>query len=138
MEVVKKYKTIDGRLFDDESKAENYECLLSDVNLALCLVRANETEDGCEFSNGGGYKQLKPLAVDDFISLYGGLVEREFPDIHNVFLKNPRGIIGRYLGDYETPLYSLWDTLCCIDSNNRLWGQQYFAFFPNEGKQIAL
>lgn len=139
MEQVTRFKTKDGALFTDETKAKRHEKLLADIAGLEKLVRADEKHDDCDFANGGGYKQLTPESVNKFIEGFGHLIEREMDgDTLHRYKQNPRGFVGRILCDSDTPLYGLWTILCRIDGQHRLWGQIYYANNPHEGKQISL
>lgn len=135
---ITKFETIDGKTFEKREDAEKYELFLLEINKLLRLINADSKHDTIDFKNGKGFFQLTSEEVKCFIDGFGLLIKKYHQDLFGVYNKNPKGIIGRYLCDMESPLYRAWQYLACIDSDNRRWGQPYFALHPDEGESIWL
>lgn len=135
---VTKFETIDGKVFEKREDAEKHELFLLEINKLLRLINADGKQDTNDFHNGKGFFQLTNLEVKQFTDGFVGLIKKYHPDLFEVGDKNPKGIIGRYLHDVCSPLYKVWHFITCIDSNNRRWGQPYFAIHPEEGESIWL
>ena len=139
MKEVKRYETSDGILFKNKTKAKKHELLIAQLEKSKDIIWPRGFEDnGCEFANGGGYFQLTKKQVDHFMKELRILIKDWDSKLVKTFDKQPRGIIGRYLDDSNTPIYYLWGLLLQIDSSNRLWGQPYYALNPHKGKQVCL
>lgn len=139
MKAITMFETEDGRKFDSESKAKRHERYSKAIKeVRSILLPGNFKDKGCDFANGGGYFQLTKTQVDAFFVGFRNLIETFEPGLLEVYDKNPKGWIGRYLCDGDSPAYALYSLAIQIDSSNRLWGQPYFATHPWEGKQVCL
>ena len=137
METVHKFKAHDGKLFDDVEECLWYEEMIGAVKEAIRLILPEE-HDTVAFSNGHGYIQLTAATKTVFITMYLGAVERFLPDLLPLAKGNPTGIVGRYLCDGDSPIYKLFLLADRIDSQNRLWGQSYYAKNPGAGDLVML
>ena len=135
---VEKFKTEDGKLFNDELIARRHSEMFNEAAFILKHIGMPKNSPGCSWENGGGYYQLSETQVAIFISAFQSLVLKYHPDIDMRHLENPKGILGRILCDYDSPLSRVYNALSQIDYNNRLWGQPYFALHPWEGQQVNL
>jgi len=128
------FQTEDGSVHQTAEAASKRERLLESVSNARKLLPLGDNE----YSNGSGYYQLTQQEVGTFKTQLRELIKINHPDLIKIYDKCPEGIIGRYLCDSDSPIYSLYCTLICIDSSNKMWGQPYFACNPGSGKQINL
>jgi hypothetical protein len=117
------------RTFDTKNEAEAYSQMLDRVTRAKKVLRYPK-DPGCKFANGEGYIQLTEEELALFNDIYRAAIRDFKPDLLPQFNANPKGIIGRYLDDSDSPLYSLWGIACQIDAKRRLWGQPYYANHP--------
>ena len=74
------------------------------------------------FLNGDLFIQQDPIIIE---SLKQQLIQHNDPDVGV-------GILGRYLNDGNSILYSYWCRLSNCDEQYREWGQGYFRINPNE------
>lgn len=141
MEIIQKFKAIDGVEFNDKEECIKYETLIDRVNSIINTLPKHPNT--CEFSNGSGYLQHNETTFKNAkISLLNICKEyidhrwvQESIDDHNI---NP-SYVGRLLDDYGIrPLYKAWYRIMCVDSKFREWGQLYYATNPNEAKQVKL
>jgi hypothetical protein len=132
MKTVSRFETADGKLFRDEKKAAVHEAEVKEVNRLKWSILPKKL-DTCEFANGGGYIQLTPAQVAEFMDGFENVIKTFYPSLLEVYKRCPTGIIGRYLSDNEYPCYTLW-LLACQISHNRLYGQAYYANNPSECK----
>lgn len=136
MKTITKFVAEDGTEFKTESACKKHETLLVKVEKVNRLLRRAK-DSSCEFSNGGGYIQHTSEEVTNFKSKLVKLCK--VYSKHEVFRQSlefihPGGLGGRILEG--SPIYSIWMRLYCVDSQNREWGQPYYALHPTEGKQI--
>ena len=131
------YQAHDGSIHNSKSSCADREELLDRVDEVRKMLPNPEDVD-CKFANGGGYYQLTDEEICNYRIALRTLLKEVHPDLIEIYDKCPVGIIGRYLCDSDSPIRILQATLCQIDEGNRLWGQQYYANNPSEGKQINL
>lgn len=101
---------------------------------------------GCEFTNGSGYLQhtadaIKAVRADLIAAsrphLSSWMEEQERKHNTDFMTIHPSWFV-RMLDGGADPLERGWCRLACIDSQNREWGQQYYAAHPDEAKQVCL
>lgn len=128
MKIIKLYQTEDGRTFPTTLLAEAHEDLLEHVTRFISQLKAKP--DSIEFDNGEGYIQHDPVTAEK--------LKVAFQEFSNLYLgkKVTFGILGRYLQDMDSPLYSVYCRFSCMDSLYREWGQPYFALNPDKGSQL--
>lgn len=109
---------------EEASKRDQLQRYRAGINEILGSKRPNH--------NGEEYVQHDARAVALFIQgVAGGLAAYVSLEMKDKWLECPRGIVGRYLDDSDSPFYRDYWRLICIDSQNREWGQPYFANNPN-------
>lgn len=124
MEVVTRYRS-GGRDFVTEAGALNHDRLLRIVAAVNAFLGPAEGID----PNGSNYKQHDAAAVQAFDNAFCDALKSEFPkEPHAAYT---RGYIGRILDDSNHPFVALYYRLARIDSQNREWGQIYYANHPN-------
>lgn len=132
MEKIIKYRAKDNREFYDLDKCMEHEVLLIKIdNILEKLVPAS---DDIEFTNGEGYIQqerdIVKQAIKESTELYNKSRKEMSKKIETIMY------YGRLLQDSGSPLYNLYSRFDCIDTKMREWGQPYFAYHPEKGKQI--
>lgn len=96
-------------------------------NLNGWLASPGETSEA-DFANGGCYVQQDPLRVAIYAQEAAAILKRFVGEKEAaMFRENPRGIVGRYLDDGESPFYAVWYRMCRIDADSREWGQPCFV-----------
>ncbi len=143
MEIITKYRAIDGVEFNDKDKCLEYEALISQVKLIMSQLQEKPTDDGCSFSNGGGYLQHSKTLVRkvkvQILELCKDYIDHKWiqqaiddETVHPSW-------VGRLVSDYGIrPLNEAWGRFSCMDKKCREWGQPYYANNPEEAKQIEL
>ena len=106
------FETRDGTRFAKESQARTYERLLDKINVAMIPLGTKRPN-----SNGENYIRHNRTNVKEFNKRANALI---------------KGRCARELNDGNSPLYWLWIIQQQIDSENREWGQIYYANHPNE------
>lgn len=143
MEVITKFKAIDGTEFKKESDCLKYELLIKRVDDIMALLPPKPNDDGCKFSNGSGYLQHEKTVLRNaqlqLLEICKEYIDHKWIqqtiDDENVHCS----YVGRLLSDYNIkPLNNAWHRFSCIDKQQREWGQPYFALNPNEGEQVEL
>ena len=143
MESIIKYKAKDGKEFTSESGCLEYEKLIDHVDLIMSELNPIPKDDGCHFSNGGGFIQQD---IKTFKKVRIEILKEIGKNIDHPWVKqaldNPEAHpswIDRLVGDYGiAPLNSAWYRIGCTDLLGREWGQPYFRNNPHEAKQIQL
>lgn len=140
VKAVTKYQASDGSLFSSIKKAYKHTQYYNAVQEAAKLLGEVYTysDPGCSYTNGDGYFQLTDEQLKNFLAAYRNVIKKFESDLVEKFDQNPKGWIGRYLDDGGGMAYQLWGLASRIDSQNRIWGQIYYANNPTEGKQIEL
>jgi hypothetical protein len=127
----------DGRQFETEAPCRDYDKLLAKIEELKESVRPKE-HNTIDFMNGHGYIQLSSERAETFERAFKDLVGQVSPSWKSMVEENPRGFIGRYLDDSDSPLYGLWSLLTQIDTKWRVWGQPFFANHSGEGQGTCL
>ena len=109
---------------------------LIDGIVAVDAMLPRAIDEGCAFANGGGYIQHTHEAVQVFLEATQRLFNEHTPTLAGMFRENPRGIVGRYLDDNNSPLYYLYGRISRIDGQHREWGQPYFVLNPGKAKNV--
>jgi len=133
MKTVTKFQSEDGKLHDTEQQALSADYFVEMAEKIEQLLPQHK-DDNLSFANGHGYLECDPSQIELAKKSLILIASQEF----KVDFKSADGIIGRYLCDRNSPLYSAYMKLKCIDNLNRMWGQPYFANNPNQGEQIKL
>lgn len=136
------FRSDDGKRFDTEADCLNYEQMVIEAAKANKIL-PQAVDDGCSFTNGGGYIQYTAENVARFEKeterLIREYISKEYAD---KYAQCPRGIVGRYLSDGGGPqndlAYKLWTRRYCIDDSFREWGQPFYALNPDRGTQTEL
>lgn len=147
---ISKYVSIDGQEFNSTEECRKHERLLEKAEVIFDRW-PKVKDDGCKFANGGGYVQLTKEVYDEVRNGFLDLVKEVYSkdkDIQRVVeitknMDSNWGIIGRYLSDYDSPLYRYWCQLMHVDAGApdvkvklyRLWGQGFYALNPDKGEQ---
>jgi len=143
MEVITKFKAIDGKEFTKQTECLKYELLIKQVDEIMALLPPTPNDDGCNFSNGGGYikhdKQVLRNAQIKILELCKERIDHKWiqqsiddETVHCSW-------VDRLLGDYDIrPLDKAWYRFSCVDEQNREWGQPYYANNPEKGEQVQL
>jgi len=143
METITKFKAIDGKEFTSEIECLKYELLIKRVDEIMALLPQTPKDDGCNFSNGGGYvKHEKTTLRNAQIQLLEICKEyidhkwiQQTIDDETVHLS----YVGRVLGDYGIrPLENAWYRFSCVDKQYHEWGQPYFATNPDKGTNVCV
>lgn len=117
MKLITKYVANDGVEFSTESACEKHERLLIKVHEVHKLLGKRAKDVGCNFTNGSGYIQHTKEEVYKFKEATDTMYEK-------------------YGYRSSSPLNTLSNRLACIDSNDREWGQPYYALNHDKGKQV--
>lgn len=132
MEKITQYKASDGRIFSDETKCLQYEADVVQINEIMSQLKPRVEDDGCSFTNGGGYIQQTKQAHD---GVYKGLYK-----IGTKLFGFPHlGMMGRCADDSDHRAFSAaYTRYICIDEQHKEWGQPYYAINPGKGVQKEL
>lgn len=143
MEIITKFKAIDGKEFTSKKECLKYESLIGEVDRIMSLLPSTHKDDDCSFANGEGFIQhdkakLRKAQVE-ILELCKEYIDHKWiqqtindESVHLSY-------VGRLLNDYDIrPLRNAWFRFMCIDKNQREWGQPYYANNPENGKQIQL
>jgi hypothetical protein len=138
MKEVTRHQSDNGKLFLTEKDAKREDEIYHTADKLIRSILPKNQPVG--FCNGKGYYQLNQKQVKDFTEGFIEAVEKFYPSTAKEakVRESPNGFVGRYLDDGKSALYSVWITLDCIDRNNRLWGQPFYAIHPERGEQIKL
>ena len=126
---VTKYETFDGKEFDNEGDAEQHE---RDVNMANAIKSIFPNNN--HLSGGDFYRLPDRMILSARRKLAAYLVGRFDDDAVEAFRNNTSEIIGRFLDDSDSPLYSAWWLFGCIDDQNRMFNQPFFATRPEQAE----
>jgi hypothetical protein len=118
MKQITKYVAKDGKEFDFECDAFNHEALLFDIEKAMePLGLRCETDKGWIQHDRDTVDCVKDAILE--ICRQQGL-NKSFKVFDNKGRDcNPFGIICRILSDLDTPIYSAWSRIMCIDDLGR-------------------
>lgn len=129
MNIVTRYESEDGVLWLKELDAQRRDAYI--VALQKANVCLGDNPRTSEFYNGELFMQHTFDDVKRFIELVGDALYIENLKRCQMWREQPQGIIGRYLDDANDPASRYYYRLQCIDSQNREWGQPYYANNPN-------
>ena len=139
MQVIMKYKAKDGTEFDTEGKCISYESLCEEVAGIMAALQGRPEDDGCSFANGEGYIQHDVAKVEAVrVSILKiGLRFVQYPPWLQKTIDNPADTqpswAGRLISERcPKPVYEAWHRFMCMDTQNREWGQPYYAANPDK------
>ena len=138
MEVIIKYKSIDGREFASETDCIKHELIIKEVDEIMSVLP--HRPDSIDFTNGDGYIQhdkdkLKKVKIN-LLTFAKKHINHEWIQKTIDDENSHPSFVARLFEDYSVlPLQKAWDRFYCVDSEFREWGQPYFAINPTEGKQ---
>ena len=141
MEIITKFKAIDGKEFNTKNECIDYEILIDKVNKIMSLLPHPIDDDS--FFNGGGYiqhcKANVKLSRINLLNLYGQYIKHPWIQQSIDNDKIDPSLVSRLLSDCNiNPFIKSWNRLSCVDAKYREWGQPYFAQHPEEGVQKCL
>jgi hypothetical protein len=136
IETVTKFETSNGTRFSNEKDADHYEHYLEFKRGFEAILGKPITN--LDFLNGDGFIQHSPVAVREMKKLLHAAASNWLNRNSKSKETYSEGWIGRYLNDSDSPYYTLWSRLQCIDDQNREWGQPYYALNPGSGKPMRL
>lgn len=124
------YQSTNGKVFDNQQDCKKEDLFVEDVNRILapfndCKIRSEQFVQRSA-------EQVQNLIDETYRLLCSRYGEKS--EIAELWKKNPRGFVGRYLDDGNSSAYSIYTVLLSIDSKNRQWEQPYFALFANKGE----
>jgi hypothetical protein len=124
-----RYKSIDGRLFDDEQKCIDYE-FWYEKGIRIISQLRYKPSNVFDFDVGKGYIQQKLEIVSK--------VKSEFLKLAAVMGKNSELDISLFFDINHLGLYRLYYRVECIDSFGREFGHIFYAVNPSKDKLIEL
>lgn len=134
------YQSNDGRQFRIKEDCLKHEKLVEEIEKIMSNLPP--TPDDIDFQNGHGYIQHDPDKIPGAMMALvnvSGIPKKYVPED---FKEKPffyrRNIIGRILGDSNSPVYSPWMRFSRMDDSYKEYGQGYFALHPEEARQIRL
>jgi hypothetical protein len=139
MQTIQKFKADDGAEFDAEDACVAYESLCAEVAEVMGTLPARPDDDGCRFSNGGGYLRHDAATLGRArVAILK--IAQQFatdPPWFQQSIDDPAGChpswAGRLIDDCcPHPVKSAWYRFMCIDKQGREWGQPYYANNPAE------
>lgn len=145
MEIVTRFKAIDGREFTIKEECRNYELLIERVHNIMALL-PKTPEDDCtnNFCNGDGFIQhdkneLRSAKIK-ILELCKEYIKHDWIQQAIDDENADPSYVDRLIGEQSniSPLNSAWYRFMCIDKMNREWGQPYYALNPERGKMIQL
>ena len=141
MEVITKFRAIDGKEFVSEKECIKYEALIISVNKIMDSLSKKPNDSS--FLNGDGFLQHDEKVVTEtktrILEICKVYIDHKWIQQTIDEPKNDPSWVSRILGDYNIkPLSDAWYRFSCMDKTNREWGQPYFAMNPKDGKQIQL
>jgi hypothetical protein len=143
MKTITKYEAVDGTEFDTEKECATYEKLIARVNSIMAELPSKPNDDGCHFSNGGGYIQHDKNVLQSvkmkLLTEIKKHIDHKWVDETMKDDSVDLSYVDRLLDDYQIePLRNAWYRIMCIDKEAREWGQVYFAYNPEKGQQVKL
>ncbi len=138
MKTITKYQTKDGREFNDDKSAKAHEFLCTKVANAIHPLGTIPEK----VSNGDGWIQHSRASVENTklaLLLLAKPLFKGWENLQKAYNNDPLSIhphsfMGRLLSDCDTPIYSGWNRLMCIDDKYREHQQPYFALNgPDKG-----
>jgi len=143
MEVITKYKAVDGVEFYEEQQCADYETLISKTDRIMGSLKLIPDHDS-GFGNGKYYIQQ---TKDSFLIVRKELLELTKTFITHEWVKQSiddesmsLSYVARLVDDGNIrPLNSAFYRLACIDSSFKEWGQPYYANNPeSDAKEYIL
>lgn len=143
MKKISKFVADDGVEFFQRDECEKYEALTARIALVMSDFPAKPKDDGCSFASGGGYLQHDTVTFyrvrDAILRIAKEVAPHRWIDDCIADKNAHPSYVARILGDYACrPLSDAWYRFMCIDSQQREWGQPYFATNPKDGAQVCL
>lgn len=137
MKPVTKYEAEDGKVFDSEFDCVAYEKRSARIAEVVSKLQPIPKNDGCEFTNGGGYVQQLPAVV---VSVRVALLKIAQEASTHKWLQESIDDISadpswaaRIISECDsTPLHKAWLRIMCIDKQFREWGQPFYALHPEQ------
>jgi hypothetical protein len=142
MKSATRYIAEDGTEFRSEADCISHEALCAEIAEVMSTLPARPDDDGCNFSNGGGYIQHSPAAFYTAREALLRMAGRIFP--HKWFEQSiaDKSIhpswAGWMIDEASAPLSRAWYRFMCVDADLREWGQPFFRDHPDEAKQVCL
>lgn len=124
------FQASNGKVFEHAEDAAHEERFIEEVNDILKPFRDKKIEPG-EFvqRNNELVQNMIDKTYRVLLRYYGNSSE-----IPKLWKKEPRGFVGRYLDDGDSPAYPIYGVLLSIDNLNRQWQQPYYALAANRGE----
>ncbi len=124
------FQANNGKVFDDEADARHEDRFIEEVSALLAPFKDSDIKPG-EFvqRNSEQVQSLIDKTYRLLLRYYGASSE-----IPKLWKQEPRGFVGRYLDDGDSPAYSIYGILLSIDNKNRQWQQPYYALAANRGE----
>ncbi len=122
------FQANNGKVFDSQDQAEKEDGFIREINQIIDPFLKDDIESE-------KYIQRTYQQIDDLIhSVYKVLIKYygESSETAKLWKQNPRGIVGRYFCDSNSPAYNAYFLLESIDNKNRQWNQPYFAIQSNK------
>jgi hypothetical protein len=123
------FRANNGKVFEDEADARHEDRFIEEVRILLEPFEDVSIKPG-EFvqRNSEQVQSLIDKTYRLLLRYYGASSE-----IPKLWKQEPRGFVGRYLDDGNSPAYSIYGILLSIDNKNRQWQQPYYALEANKG-----
>lgn len=143
MEIITKYKAIDGSEFSSKENCIEYEKLIAEVNHIMSALPALPKNDGCAFANGAGFIQHSKEAASRARMEILELALRHCPhgwiedSIENESI-HP-SYAARIIEDSGLrPLQDAWHRFQCMTLDFREFGQPFFRDNPEQAEQFDI
>lgn len=124
------YQSKSGRTFEYPEDAQKEDRFVDEVDAILAPFRDKDIQPG-------EFVQRTEQQVNNLINQTYRLLVRYYgtnSEIPEKWKKDPRGIVGRYLDDGDSPAYPIVGIIWAIDNRNRQWQQPYYALAANRGE----
>lgn len=133
-----KYQSEDGVIWDSPAEALWRDSHCAEVK-KICDAILPPHYVTSEFWNGSGYVQVSADGWANFVGSAADVILKvDGQECVDNFLRNPRGIIQRELGDRHSPCMKFVTMILNMDNLLRIWGQQYIVAHPEDRKNICL
>lgn len=149
IKTISKYVADDGSEWNEVSKAAFRNALIASVNMAMDNLKVRP--DNIEFANGHGYVQQDAESIkrckqvlfeianqDGVLKWWIDGQKEKFGSTDESFLTTDPGWFGRMLDGSHAPLSRAYARFGCIDSQNREWGQPFYANHPEEAEVMEV
>ncbi len=144
MQTITKYKTKDGREFNNETEAKAHEFLLTKIENAVfplgkSLEYPKSSKGWIQHSRANVEKVHRGLLILAKPLFYG----KSYPVLTKAYDDNPLSIhpmstLGRILSNSNSPIYTAWQRLMCIDKEYREHNQPYFAINGPDKEMVCV